>query len=197
MQIGEVAQAAGVSPKAIRYYEALGLVPPTRRDNGYRDYDEHQLRVVQELRSLARLGIPLTRARPFVDCLNAGRVHADECPASMAEYQSAIDALDDQIRQLSARRQALAEQLLQAASGGGSARHEEGPDMTNLTVLPGNLPVPEDDGGAAHLPGAPMPDLTLPADHCGRGSSRDNAASTTRSSGCRSGRCTCRRSTAT
>ncbi|HVB44093.1 MAG TPA: peroxiredoxin [Streptosporangiaceae bacterium] len=35
--------------------------------------------------------------------------------------------------------------------------------MTDLTALPDNLPVPEDDGAAAHLPGASVPNLTLPA----------------------------------
>jgi peroxiredoxin len=31
------------------------------------------------------------------------------------------------------------------------------------TVLPTGLPVPEDDGGASHLVGAPMPPIVLPA----------------------------------
>jgi peroxiredoxin len=35
--------------------------------------------------------------------------------------------------------------------------------MTDYTTLPEGLPVPEDDGGAKHLPGAPLPTLRLPA----------------------------------
>jgi peroxiredoxin len=35
--------------------------------------------------------------------------------------------------------------------------------MTDFTVLPDDLPAPEDDGAADHLPGLPLPDLTLPA----------------------------------
>ena len=31
------------------------------------------------------------------------------------------------------------------------------------TILPSNLPVPEDDGAAAHLPGKPMPHIALAA----------------------------------
>ncbi len=34
--------------------------------------------------------------------------------------------------------------------------------MTNDNSLPDGLPVPEDDGAAAHLPGLAMPSLTLP-----------------------------------
>ncbi len=33
----------------------------------------------------------------------------------------------------------------------------------NLLVLPDNLPVPQDDGGARHLVGLRLPDITLPA----------------------------------
>ncbi|MDX1414713.1 MAG: heavy metal-responsive transcriptional regulator [Candidatus Promineifilaceae bacterium] len=41
MQIKEFAQQAGLSPKTIRYYEDIGLLPPPRRlENGYRKYDE-------------------------------------------------------------------------------------------------------------------------------------------------------------
>ena len=35
--------------------------------------------------------------------------------------------------------------------------------MTDLSSLPPDLPAPEDDGAAAHLPGAAMPALALPA----------------------------------
>jgi peroxiredoxin len=33
--------------------------------------------------------------------------------------------------------------------------------MTDYTTLPDDLPAPQDDGAADHLPGLPMPDLTL------------------------------------
>ncbi|NHA69511.1 peroxiredoxin [Phycicoccus flavus] len=35
--------------------------------------------------------------------------------------------------------------------------------MTDLGSLPADLPVPQDDGRAAHLPGSAVPDVTLPA----------------------------------
>jgi peroxiredoxin len=35
--------------------------------------------------------------------------------------------------------------------------------MSDVTALPQDLPVPEDDGAAAHLPGRALPDLALPA----------------------------------
>jgi peroxiredoxin len=39
----------------------------------------------------------------------------------------------------------------------------EAPGTHNLQFLPPDIPVPEDDGGARHLPGARLPDLALPA----------------------------------
>lgn len=56
MNIGEVAERAGLPTKTIRYYEDIGLIPAaTRRDNGYRDYgtaDLHTLRFIQRARTL-------------------------------------------------------------------------------------------------------------------------------------------------
>ena len=42
MRIGELAATAGTTPKTLRYYESVGLLPPPQRTlNGYRDYPEH------------------------------------------------------------------------------------------------------------------------------------------------------------
>ncbi|MFD9283808.1 MerR family DNA-binding transcriptional regulator [Streptomyces mirabilis] len=38
MRVGELARRTGVTVRALRYYEAAGLVVPRRLTNGYRDY---------------------------------------------------------------------------------------------------------------------------------------------------------------
>lgn len=44
MRIGELARAAGVSTKALRFYEQAGVLPaPERSPSGYRDYDQSAL----------------------------------------------------------------------------------------------------------------------------------------------------------
>ncbi|MEV4441273.1 MerR family transcriptional regulator [Streptomyces sp. NPDC049577] len=162
MRIGEAARLAGVTVKAVRYYETLGLVAPGRLANGYRDYGEPDVRLIREIRDLGRLGIPAERTRPFLACLAMGKEHADDCPASLAGYRQAIDELTRHIDELTARRAALTEQLRRAAHRGGPARRGE-ETMTDLHRLPAGPPVPADDGAAAHLPGLAVPGLTLPS----------------------------------
>ena len=62
MQISQLARRAGVTTKAVRYYESLGLLTPSRLANGYRDYDEHDLRLTQEIRVLNGLGAAGSRS---------------------------------------------------------------------------------------------------------------------------------------
>lgn len=158
MRIGELAERAGVSTKAVRYYEELTLLAPQRRANSYREYTENDLRVVTEIRELAAQGIPPGKAFPFVQCLAAGHEHSDECPASLVAFRDSIAEIDRTIASLTARRDLLLRRLEEAAT---RTFRMETPVMTHHNELPQNLPVPEDDGAATHLPGTALPPLSL------------------------------------
>ncbi|EFV13857.2 hypothetical protein HMPREF9336_01296 [Segniliparus rugosus ATCC BAA-974] len=158
MTIGELAKQAGVTAKAVRYYESLGLIESARLANGYRSYREDDVRLVREINALRGLGIPVARTRPFLECLEAGHPHSDECPASLAGLRDAIRETTERIEALSSRRTALIAQLAAAAHRGSAAA----PALwRSYLALPEGLPVPEDDGAAAHLPGARVPKLSL------------------------------------
>ncbi|MEU4931502.1 MerR family transcriptional regulator [Streptomyces yokosukanensis] len=163
MRIGELARQAGVTAKAVRYYESLGLITPGRLANGYRDYDGDDVRLVREIRALHRLGIPVEGTRPFLECLAAGRAYADDCPASLASYRAAIDELTGRIEALTARRTTLIAHLNAAAHRGSGVvpPEERGTAVMDYLTLPADLPVPEDDGAADHLPGTRAPRLAL------------------------------------
>ncbi|MEV5505726.1 MerR family DNA-binding transcriptional regulator [Streptomyces orinoci] len=161
MRIGDAARAAGVSVKAVRYYESLGLIAPGRLANGYRDYAEREVRLIREIKALSRLGIPAERTRPFLDCLATGQDHADDCPASLAGYRRVIDELTERIEELAARRAAVTARLHRAAHR--NSIITPGEPLNDHIRLPAGLPAPEDDGAAAHLPGAALPELTLTA----------------------------------
>jgi peroxiredoxin/DNA-binding transcriptional MerR regulator len=143
----------------VRYYERLGLVSSTRRHNGYRDYDQAAVRIVSEIRELSESGIAPGQAAAFVECLDLGHEHSDDCVTSLAVYRDRIAELDDMIASLTRRRADLMRRLDASAS---RSFQKENPPVTDYTVLPDGLPVPDDDGRADHLVGLHTPDLTLP-----------------------------------
>lgn len=61
MTIGAFAERTRLSPKALRLYDRLGLLPPARTDpaSGYRFYREDQVAGAQLVGLLRRLGMPL------------------------------------------------------------------------------------------------------------------------------------------
>ncbi|ONI73560.1 MerR family transcriptional regulator [Actinosynnema sp. ALI-1.44] len=111
MRIGELAQRAGTSTRSLRYYEAQGLLTTRRAANGHREYDESDLRLVKEIRSLLEIGFALEETRPFVECLRAGHTAGDVCPASIEVYRRKLAELNEGIARLSAIRDRLAAHL--------------------------------------------------------------------------------------
>jgi DNA-binding transcriptional MerR regulator len=104
MRIGELAERAGTSARTLRYYEQHGLLRARRRANGYRDYDEADVRLVHEIRSLLEIGFNLEETRPFVECLRSGRESGAECPASIEVLGRKLADLDTCIARLQAVR---------------------------------------------------------------------------------------------
>ncbi len=64
LSIGAFARATRLTPKALRLYDELGLLPPALVDpaSGYRFYDPAQLERAQLVAWLRRLGMPLPSA---------------------------------------------------------------------------------------------------------------------------------------
>jgi DNA-binding transcriptional MerR regulator len=116
MRIGELAQRAGTSTRTLRYYESRGLLSARRAVNGYREYDEDDLRLVREIRGLLDFGFGLEETRPFVDCLRAGHDAGDACPASLEVYRRKLAELDSCIARLEGVREQLRHQLAAADS---------------------------------------------------------------------------------
>ncbi|MFD5938694.1 MULTISPECIES: MerR family transcriptional regulator [Streptomyces] len=114
MRIGELAEQAGTTTRTLRYYESRGLLPARRAENGYRSYDEDDLRLLQQIRTLQDFGFDLEETRPFVDCLRAGHPAGDSCPASLAVYRRKVGELDALIGRLTTVRAEVGAQLARA-----------------------------------------------------------------------------------
>jgi DNA-binding transcriptional MerR regulator len=111
VRIGELGRRAGVSPRTLRHYEELGLLASRRRSNGYRDYDERDLALVTEIRSLVDLGFALEETRPFVECLRAGHPTGASCPDSRAVQRRKLAEVDEWLARLQTVRSELVAQL--------------------------------------------------------------------------------------
>ncbi|MFF9866982.1 MULTISPECIES: MerR family transcriptional regulator [unclassified Streptomyces] len=111
MRIGELAQRAGTTTRTLRYYESRGLLPARRAENGHRTYDEDDLRLLRQIRTLQDFGFDLEETRPFVDCLRAGHPAGDACPASLDVYRRKLAELDGLIGRLESVRAEVAARL--------------------------------------------------------------------------------------
>jgi DNA-binding transcriptional MerR regulator len=113
MRIGELARRSGASARSIRYYEQQGLMVARRQANGYREYDEDDLRLVGEIRSLLGNGLDLEEIRPFVACLHAGIQARRACPGGIDAYRRKLAELDARIGELQSFRDRIAGELRQ------------------------------------------------------------------------------------
>lgn len=60
MYIGELASLTGTTPKAIRHYEKLGLLPVAKRKGNYRIYEEIDVQSVKMIRLAQAVGFSLS-----------------------------------------------------------------------------------------------------------------------------------------
>jgi DNA-binding transcriptional MerR regulator len=74
LKIGELARRAGVTAKAIRFYERKGIVPPaTRAANRYRVYGEEAVEMLCFVKQATGLGLTLAEIKDIIDIRQGGR----------------------------------------------------------------------------------------------------------------------------
>jgi DNA-binding transcriptional MerR regulator len=93
--IGQFAGLTWLSPKALRIYQAQGLLHPAWIDprSGYRYYDPSQIAPAARISLLRRAGVPLAEIAAFLAAPTAERVHAwrDELDTEVAERRRLLD----------------------------------------------------------------------------------------------------------
>jgi MerR family copper efflux transcriptional regulator len=105
LNIGEAAQASGVSAKMIRHYESIGLLPAAQRTAaGYRVYGEQDVRLLQFIHRGRALGFPLEKIAELLALWqDQGRASADV--RQLAEQH--IAELNRKIEELQAMKRTL------------------------------------------------------------------------------------------
>ena len=106
LRIGELARRAGVNPRTIRFYEAIGLVPkPARLPNGYRVYDERDLERLRFIRRAQALGLTLEAIRDVLALHDTG---SRPCCRVRELAEQRLAEIDRQISELQRLRSVLA-----------------------------------------------------------------------------------------
>ena len=68
MRIGDVTALAEVTPRTVRYYERIGLLPPGEREgHGQHYYTEETVARLRKIDQLKRLGLSLNEIRDVID----------------------------------------------------------------------------------------------------------------------------------
>jgi DNA-binding transcriptional MerR regulator len=122
--VAEVGRRTGLSRKALRHYEALGLVnPATRTDAGYRLYDGEALRRIELVNRAKVLGLRLSEAKEFLHV--AEGCCGDHHPELAALVEKKLDETERRIAELQSLRGTLTGVLDRLASNEGVHRCEE------------------------------------------------------------------------
>lgn len=90
--IKQLAELSGISKRALRYYDALGLLSPVRRENGYRCYDSSHIDRLQQILLYREMGFALEEIGRIIDDPAHDQLRALE--AQLTALQRQRDRLD-------------------------------------------------------------------------------------------------------
>ena len=98
MNIGQAAQASGVSAKMIRYYESIRLIPKTvRTEAGYRVYSDHDVHTLRFIRRSRDLGFSVEQIADLVSLWQDRERASKDVKAIALEH---VTVLERKIREL-------------------------------------------------------------------------------------------------
>jgi MerR family transcriptional regulator, copper efflux regulator len=122
VRIGEVAEQVGLSTKALRYYESVGLIDePVRTRSGYRDYSGSVLDRLRFIRSAQAVGLTLGEIRGIIGFREQGSPPCghvleliDGRAADLDRRIAELTVLRDELRRLARRGRSLSPEACSA-----------------------------------------------------------------------------------
>ncbi|UJW30489.1 MerR family transcriptional regulator [Saccharothrix sp. AJ9571] len=132
MLIGELADRAKTTTRALRYYEQQGLLRSGRAPNGYRDYDETAVARVGKIRLLLASGLTAEDVRALLPCLDR-ELTGPVCEDSARIIARRLTVVEEKLAALDTVRAQLADALSRSRSSAGrrSAARPDGPQRTS------------------------------------------------------------------
>ena len=110
MRIGELADQVGISTKAIRYYEQIGILnPPDRTASGYRSYDEAALGRLGFVRAAQAVGLTLGGIRQVIAFRDQGQAPCAHVTELLQRHAADLDRRIRELQQLRGELRQLAE----------------------------------------------------------------------------------------
>src|SRR5262249_44931716 len=97
--IGEVAAKSGLTRKALRLYEARGILPPPGREpSGYRRYPADVLKLLTFVGQARRLGLTLAEIKHIVELRRSGAAPCAHIRAVLEEKAADLEHLLADVR---------------------------------------------------------------------------------------------------
>ena len=127
LQIGEVAEQLGLTPRTLRYYEEIGLLaPPSRMEGGFRLYSAADIVRLENIVQLKRLlGFSLAEIKQVVEAMESLKLlrqeskqasdletKRDTLQKALMILEQQVDVLDGRLRQVAEMRDSFNERSL-------------------------------------------------------------------------------------
>lgn len=104
-RISALSKRTGVSSKAIRYWESLGLMPQAARTHtGYGRFGPESIQRVEFIQKSKSIGLTLSQVAKVWELVRSGR---NPCPEVARWTEQKVELIDQQVRLLSTLRRRL------------------------------------------------------------------------------------------
>jgi len=110
MYIGEASKKTGLSIKAIRFYEKIGLINPPERIGRYRIYKDTEIELLLLIKEAKELGVTLSQLKGVI-VYNNGKVDWAKIKLFLAELRKQLIHKIDDIKEKIANLDACYDQI--------------------------------------------------------------------------------------